>query len=72
MLFRFGNLARVKQTARRHRRYLAMSSFSSTASASLVDSSSEDSDLVAAELQPSHTVEFGTSRISSVRVQEMQ
>jgi hypothetical protein len=28
--------------------------------------------LVAAELQPSHTVEFGTSRISSVRVQEMQ
>jgi hypothetical protein len=36
--------------------------------------SSEDtlSDLVATELQPGHTMEFGTSRISSVRVQEMQ
>jgi hypothetical protein len=30
------------------------------------------SDLVATELQPGHTVEFDTSRISSVRVQEMQ
>jgi hypothetical protein len=51
-----------------------MSSSSSAASASSVDPSSEDtlSDLVATELQPSHTVEFGTSRISSVRVQEMQ
>jgi hypothetical protein len=27
--------------------------------------------LVATELQPGHTVEFGTSRISSVRVEEM-
>jgi hypothetical protein len=38
------------------------------------DPSSEDtlSDLVATELQLGHTVEFGTSRISSVRVQEMQ
>jgi hypothetical protein len=51
-----------------------MSSSSSAASASSADPSSEDtlSDLVAIELQPGHTMEFGTSRISSVRVQEMQ
>jgi hypothetical protein len=51
-----------------------MSSSSSAASASSADTSSEDtlSDLVATELQPGHTVEFGTSSISSVRVQEMQ
>jgi hypothetical protein len=51
-----------------------MSSSSSAASASSADLSSEDilSDLVATELQPGHTVEFGTSRISSVRVQELQ
>jgi hypothetical protein len=30
------------------------------------------SDLAVMELQPSHTVEFGTSRISSVHVLEMQ
>ena len=30
------------------------------------------SDLAVMELQPGHTVEFGTSRISSVRVLEMQ
>jgi hypothetical protein len=43
-------------------------------SASSVDPSSEDtlSDLVATELQPGHTVDFNTSRISSVPVQEMQ
>jgi hypothetical protein len=42
--------------------------------APLDDPSSEDtlSDLVAMELQPGHTVEFGTSRISSVCMQEMQ
>jgi hypothetical protein len=36
--------------------------------------SSEDtvSGLAVMELQPGHTVEFGTSRISSVRVLEMQ
>jgi hypothetical protein len=36
--------------------------------------SSEDtlSDLAAMELHPGHSVEFGTSRISSVRVLEMQ
>jgi hypothetical protein len=51
-----------------------MSSSSFAASASSVDPLSEDtlSDLVVMELQPGHTVEFGTSRISSVRVQEMQ
>jgi hypothetical protein len=51
-----------------------MSSSSSAASASSVGPSSEHtlSDLVATELQPGHTVEFDTSRISSVRVQEMQ
>jgi hypothetical protein len=51
-----------------------MSSSSSAASASSADPSSEDtlSDLVVTELQPGHTVEFGTLRISSVRVQEMQ
>jgi hypothetical protein len=70
----FGDLACVKQTARRRRWYVAMSSSSSAASASSADPSSEDtlSDLVATELQLGHTVEFGTSRISSVRVQEMQ
>jgi hypothetical protein len=73
LLSRFGNLARVKQTACRRRWYVAMSSSSSAASASSADPSSEDtlSDLVAMELQPGHTVEFDTSRISSVHVQEM-
>jgi hypothetical protein len=73
LFFCFRDLARVKQTARRRRRYVAMSSSSST-SASLVDPSSKDtlSDLVAMELQPGHMVEFGTSRISSICVQEMQ
>jgi hypothetical protein len=51
-----------------------MSSSSSAASASPADPSSEDtlSDLAAMGLQLGHTVEFGTSRISSVHVQEMQ
>jgi hypothetical protein len=51
-----------------------MSSTSSAASVSSAGSSSEEtpSDLVVMELQPGHTVEFGTSRISSVRMQEMQ
>eukprot|EP00267_Zea_mays_P029898 XP_008660980.1 uncharacterized protein LOC103640113 [Zea mays] len=50
------------------------SSSSSTANTPLAYSSSEDtlSDLAAAELQPGHTVEFGVSRISSVRVQDMK
>jgi hypothetical protein len=74
LLSRFRNLSCVKQNARRNQRYVAMSSSSSAVSGSSADPSSEDtsSDLVATELHPSHTVEFGTSRISSVRVQEMQ
>jgi hypothetical protein len=49
-------------------------SSSSAANAPSADSSTEDtlSDLAAMELQPGHTVEFGVSRISSVRVQDMQ
>ena len=51
-----------------------MSSSSSAASASPVVPSSEEtlSDLAVMELHPGNTVEFGTSRISSVRVLEMQ
>jgi hypothetical protein len=51
-----------------------MPSSSSAASASSAAPSSEDTltDLAVMELQPGHTVEFGTSRISSVRVLEMQ
>jgi hypothetical protein len=69
----FGNLARIKQTTRRRRWYVAMSYSSSAASASPTAPSSEEtlSDLAVMELQPNHTVEFGTSRISSVRVLEM-
>jgi hypothetical protein len=49
-------------------------SSSSAASASMATPSSEEtlSDLAVMELQPGHTVEFGTSRISWVRVMEMQ
>jgi hypothetical protein len=70
----FGNLARIKQTMRRRRLYFTMSSSSSATSASPTVPSSEEtlSDLAVMELQPGHTVEFGTSRISSVRVLEMQ
>jgi hypothetical protein len=50
------------------------SSSSSAANTPLGKSSSEGtfSDLAAVELPPGHTVEFGVSRISSVRVQDMQ
>jgi hypothetical protein len=50
------------------------SSSSSAANTSLGESSSEDtmSDLAAVELHLGHTVEFSVSRISSVRVQDMQ
>jgi hypothetical protein len=63
----------VSSRPRRRRWYVAMSSSSPAASASSADPSSEDtlSDL-AVELQPGHTVEFGTLRISSVHVLEMQ
>jgi hypothetical protein len=50
------------------------SSSSSAAKTPLGDSSSEGtfSDLAAVELHPGHTVQFGVSRISSVRMQDMQ
>jgi hypothetical protein len=50
------------------------SSSSSAANTPPADLSSEDtmSDLATTELQPGHTVEFGVSRISSIRVQDMQ
>jgi hypothetical protein len=65
----------MKQTARRRRRYVAMlSSSSSVATTPTAEASSEDtsSNVAAAELRPGDTVEFGVSRISSVRVQDMQ
>jgi hypothetical protein len=70
----------VKQTARR-RRYVAMPTSSSSAAATLpadasppADTSSEGtpSTLVAEELRAGDTVDFGVSRMSSVRVQDMQ
>jgi hypothetical protein len=70
-----GDLARVKQTARRRRRYVAMPSSSlSTANTPSAGTSTEDtlSDTAAEELRPGDTVEFGVSRISLVRVQDMQ
>jgi hypothetical protein len=62
-----GDLALVKQTARRRRRYvMSSSSLSPSAATALSNVSSSDktvSDLVAAvELLQGHTVEFGTSR----------
>jgi hypothetical protein len=65
----------MKQTARLRRRYVAMpSSSSSTATTPTTEASSEDtsSTVAAAELRPGDTVEFGVSRMSSVRVQDMQ
>jgi hypothetical protein len=68
------DLARVKQTARHRRRYVAMSSSSSSAANTPPGKSSSEETMsdLAAELHPGHTVEFGVSRISSVRVQDMQ
>jgi hypothetical protein len=74
LLLFVGDLARVKQTARRRRRYVAMSSSSSSAATTpTVEASSDDtsSTVAAAELRPGETVEFGVSRMSSVRVQDM-
>jgi hypothetical protein len=75
-LFLFaGDLARVKQTARRRRRYVAMPTSSSSAAAMpSADASSEEtlSTVAAEELRASDTVDFGVSRMSSVRVQDMQ
>jgi hypothetical protein len=76
-----GGLARVKQTARRRRRYVAMSTSSSSAAASppadaspTADASSEEtlSSLMVEELRAGDSVDFGVSRMSSVRVQDMQ
>jgi hypothetical protein len=75
LLLLVGDLARVKLTARRRRRYIAMpSSSSSAANTPSADASSEDtlSNVAAEELHPGDTVEFGVSRISSVRIQDMQ
>jgi hypothetical protein len=70
-----GDLARVKQTARRRRRYVAMPTSSSSAAATPpADASSEEtlSTVAVEELRADDTVDFGVSRMSSVRVQDMQ
>jgi hypothetical protein len=69
-----GDLARVKQTARRHRRYVAMPTSSSAAATPPADALSEEtlSTVAAEELRAGETVDFGVSRMSSVRVQDMQ
>jgi hypothetical protein len=75
LLLLVGDLARVKQTARRRRRYVAMSSSSSSAATTpTAKASSEDtsSAVAAIELRSGDTVEFDVSRMSSVRVQDMQ
>jgi hypothetical protein len=75
LLLFVGELARVKQTARRRRWYVAMSSSSSSAATTpTAGVSSEDlsGTVAAAELRPGDTVEFGVSRISLACVQDMQ
>jgi hypothetical protein len=75
LLLHAGDLAHVKQTARRRRRYVAMpSSSSSAADTPPASESSEEtlSNVAAEELRPGNTVEFGVSRMSSVRVHDMQ
>jgi hypothetical protein len=75
LLLLIEDLARVKQTARRRRRYVAMPSSSSSAAATPpAGASSEEtrSNVAAEELRAGDTVEFGVSRMSSVRVQDMQ
>jgi hypothetical protein len=65
----------VKQTACRRRRYVAMpTSSSSVAATPPADASSEEtlSTVAAEELRANDTVDFGVSRMSSVRVQDMQ
>jgi hypothetical protein len=66
----------VKQTARRRRRYVAMPSSSSSATDTPppAGASSEEtlSNVAVEELRAGDTVEFGVSRMSSVRVQDMQ
>jgi hypothetical protein len=75
LLLLVGDLARVKQTACRRRWYVAMSSSSSSAAATLPAGASSGetlSDVAAEELRAGDTLEFGMSRMSSVRVQDMQ
>jgi hypothetical protein len=75
LLLLTGDLAREKQTARCRRRYVAMpSSSSSAADMPSAGESSEEmlSNVAAEELRPGDTVEFGASRMSSVRVHDMQ
>jgi hypothetical protein len=75
LLLLIGDLARVKQTARCRRRYVAMpSSSSSVVDTPPVGASFEEtlSNVAAEELRAGDTVEFGVSRMSSVRVQDMQ
>jgi hypothetical protein len=75
LLLLVGDLARVKQTARRRRRYVAMPSSSSSAAATPPAGASSEETLsyvAAKELRAGDTVEFGVSRMSSVRVQDMQ
>jgi hypothetical protein len=65
----------VKQTTRRRRWYVAMpSSSSSAATTPTVGASFEDlsGTVAVAELRPGDTMEFGVSRISLARVQDMQ
>jgi hypothetical protein len=75
LLVLVGDLARVKQTARRRRWYVAMpSSSSSAADTPPAGVSSEEtlSNVAAEELCTGDIVEFGVSRMSSVCVQDMQ
>jgi hypothetical protein len=75
LLLFVGDLTRVKQTARRRRWYVAMSSSSSSAATTpTAEASTEDtsSTMAVAELRLGDTVEFGVSRMSLVRVQDMQ
>jgi hypothetical protein len=75
LLLLVGHLARVKQTARRRRWYVAMPSSSSfVADTPPVGASSEEtlSNVAAEELRADDTMEFGVPRMSSVRVQDMQ
>jgi hypothetical protein len=65
----------VKQTARRRRRYVAMpSSSSSAATTPPAATSSEEtlSSLMVEELRAGDSVDFGVSRMTSARVEDMQ
>jgi hypothetical protein len=75
LLLLVGDLAHLKQTARRRRRYVAMSSSSSSAADTPPAGASSEgtlSNMAVEELHPGDTVEFSVSRMSSVRVHDMQ